>query len=61
MRLKSPMQFAEQVVRPTGLVDPEIEVRPVASQVDDVLSEIYRAHSKKMKRILITTLTKAHG
>ena len=48
---------AEQVVRPTGLVDPEIEVRPVASQVDDVLSEITE-RIQKDERILITTLTK---
>ena len=48
---------AEQVVRPTGLVDPEIEVRPVASQVDDVLSEINRCVGKG-ERVLITTLTK---
>jgi excinuclease ABC subunit B len=48
---------AEQVVRPTGLVDPEIEVRPVASQVDDVLSEITE-RVQKDERILITTLTK---
>ncbi|QMU61424.1 MAG: excinuclease ABC subunit UvrB [Gammaproteobacteria bacterium] len=48
---------AEQVVRPTGLVDPEIEVRPVGSQVDDVLSEI-NERVQKDERILITTLTK---
>ncbi len=48
---------AEQVVRPTGLVDPEIEVRPVASQVDDVLSEITE-RVQKDERVLITTLTK---
>ena len=48
---------AEQVVRPTGLVDPEIEVRPVASQVDDVFSEITE-RIQKDERILITTLTK---
>ena len=48
---------AEQVVRPTGLVDPEIEVRPVAFQVDDVLSEINRCVGKG-ERVLITTLTK---
>ncbi len=49
--------IAEQIVRPTGLIDPEIEIRPVASQVDDVMSEI----SKRVKlneRVLITTLTK---
>jgi len=48
---------AEQVVRPTGLLDPEIEVRPVATQVDDVMSEI-RACSQKNERVLVTTLTK---
>lgn len=48
---------AEQVVRPTGLVDPEIEVRPVTSQVDDVLSEINQ-RVEKGERVLITTLTK---
>jgi len=50
-------QVAEQVVRPTGLVDPEIEIRPVITQVDDVLSEI----NKRLpldERVLITTLTK---
>jgi excinuclease ABC subunit B len=47
----------EQVVRPTGLVDPGIEVRPVGSQVDDVLSEI-NERIQKAERILITTLTK---
>ena len=47
----------EQVVRPTGLVDPEVEVRPVTSQVDDVLSEI-RKRADKNERVLITTLTK---
>jgi excinuclease ABC subunit B len=50
-------QVVEQVVRPTGLVDPEVEVRPVRSQVDDVLSEI-NARVEKDERVLITTLTK---
>ncbi len=50
-------QVVEQVVRPTGLVDPEVEVRPVATQVDDVLSEI-RARVEADERVLITTLTK---
>ncbi len=48
---------AEQLVRPTGLLDPEIEVRPAGSQVDDVLSEI-RVRAKRKERVLITTLTK---
>lgn len=47
----------DQVVRPTGLIDPEIEVRPVATQVDDVLSEINKRVDKD-ERVLITTLTK---
>lgn len=47
----------EQVVRPTGLVDPEVEVRPATSQVDDLLSEI-RARVQRGERVLVTTLTK---
>ncbi len=47
----------DQVVRPTGLVDPEVEVRPVAGQVDDLLSEI-RARVAAKERVLVTTLTK---
>jgi excinuclease ABC subunit B len=47
----------DQLVRPTGLIDPEIEVRPVATQVDDVLSEINKRVLKD-ERVLITTLTK---
>ncbi|QGP56143.1 Excinuclease ABC subunit B [Piscirickettsia salmonis] len=47
----------EQVVRPTGLLDPRITIRPVVSQVDDVLSEI-KVRAKKSERVLITTLTK---
>src|SRR5581483_2257480 len=50
-------QTVEQVVRPTGLVDPEVEVRPVGSQVDDVLSEINK-RVECNERVLITTLTK---
>jgi excinuclease ABC subunit B len=50
-------QVVEQVVRPTGLIDPEVEVRPVRTQVDDVLSEI-RKCVEKDERVLITTLTK---
>ncbi|MBM3386643.1 MAG: excinuclease ABC subunit UvrB, partial [Betaproteobacteria bacterium] len=50
-------QVAEQVVRPTGLVDPEVEVRPATHQVDDVLQEI-RIRVDKRERVLITTLTK---
>ncbi len=50
-------QVVEQVVRPTGLVDPEVEVRPATTQVDDVLSEI-RQRVEADERVLITTLTK---
>jgi len=50
-------QVVEQLVRPTGLVDPEVEVRPASSQVDDVLQEI-RIRVDKNERVLITTLTK---
>jgi excinuclease ABC subunit B len=50
-------QVVEQVVRPTGLVDPEVEVRPATHQVDDVLQEI-RIRVEKSERVLITTLTK---
>ena len=50
-------QIVEQVVRPTGLVDPTVEVRPAATQVDDVLQEI-RLRVEKNERVLITTLTK---
>lgn len=47
----------EQVIRPTGLVDPEIEIRPVRGQVDDLLGEI-RLRERKAERVLVTTLTK---
>ncbi|MDM7860015.1 excinuclease ABC subunit UvrB [Alteromonas sp. ASW11-36] len=50
-------EVVEQVVRPTGLLDPQIEIRPVATQVDDVLSEI-NERVKLDERVLITTLTK---
>jgi len=49
--------IVEQIIRPTGLVDPEVEIRPVAGQVDDLLSEI-RLREKKNERVLVTTLTK---
>ena len=54
---KSGGAFAEQVIRPTGLIDPEVEVRPVKGQVDDLLAEI-RAREKAGERVLVTTLTK---
>ena len=49
--------FVEQVIRPTGLVDPEVEIRPVKGQVDDLLEEI-RIRGEKNERVLVTTLTK---
>ncbi|MCV2885618.1 excinuclease ABC subunit UvrB [Aestuariibacter sp. AA17] len=54
---KSDGEVVEQVVRPTGLIDPEIEVRPVATQVDDVMSEINQRVAVN-ERVLVTTLTK---
>ena len=50
-------QIAEQVIRPTGLLDPEIFVRPVEGQIDDLIGEI-NAKSEKHQRVLVTTLTK---
>ncbi|RYZ65980.1 MAG: excinuclease ABC subunit UvrB, partial [Proteobacteria bacterium] len=50
-------QVVEQVVRPTGLVDPEVEIRPIRTQVDDVLSEVNKC-VEKGERALLTTLTK---
>ena len=51
------LQTVEQIIRPTGLIDPEIEVRPVETQVDDVIMEV-RKRTEKGERVLITTLTK---
>jgi excinuclease ABC subunit B len=50
-------QTAEQIIRPTGLVDPEISIRPVEGQIDDILSEI-RENNKRNERTLVLTLTK---
>ena len=50
-------QIAEQVIRPTGLVDPEIIVKPVEGQIDDLMEEI-RLRSARQERVLVTTLTK---
>ncbi len=47
----------EQLIRPTGLIDPEIEVRPVEGQVDDIMGEIF-ARAERKERVLVTTLTK---
>ena len=54
---KSGGVFVEQVIRPTGLVDPQIEIRPVKGQVDDLLEEI-RVRAERNERVLVTTLTK---
>ncbi len=50
-------QVVEQVIRPTGLLDPKVEVRPVTGQIDDLMEEI-RTRSAKNERVLVTTLTK---
>ena len=50
-------EIIEQLVRPTGLVDPDVDIRPVATQVDDLLSEI-RLREQRNERVLVTTLTK---
>ena len=50
-------QIVEQVIRPTGLLDPLIEVRPVEGQIDDLLSEIHTVTARG-ERVLVTTLTK---
>jgi excinuclease ABC subunit B len=55
--LKHSTQIAEQVVRPTGLIDPRVEIRKASSQVDDLLSELHK-RVKKRERTLVTTLTK---
>ena len=54
---KSGGVFVEQVIRPTGLIDPEVEIRPVKGQVDDLLEQI-RIRAEKNERVLVTTLTK---
>jgi len=54
---KSGGSIVEQVIRPTGLLDPEIQVRPVKNQIDDLINEI-RIRNKKAERVLVTTLTK---
>jgi len=50
-------QIAEQLIRPTGLLDPRVEVRPVTGQIDDLMDEI-RARAERNERVLVTTLTK---
>ena len=55
--LRVSKRVAEQIVRPTGLVDPEVQVRPTKGQVDDLIEEI-RRRAEKQQRVLVTTLTK---
>ena len=50
-------ETAEQIIRPTGLLDPEISIRPITGQIDDLLSEVMRT-TKKGQKVLVTTLTK---
>ncbi|HSQ76028.1 MAG TPA: excinuclease ABC subunit UvrB, partial [Bacteroidota bacterium] len=54
---KSGGVIVEQVIRPTGLLDPEVEIRPVKNQIDDLIAEI-RTRSERKERVLVTTLTK---
>jgi excinuclease ABC subunit B len=54
---KSAGVIVEQIIRPTGLIDPEVEIRPVRGQIDDLLAEI-RIRTAKNQRVLVTTLTK---
>lgn len=56
--LEHSAQVVEQLIRPTGLLDPEVEVRSTKNQVDDLINEIYKTVKKK-ERVLVTTLTKA--
>jgi len=55
--LEHSQQVVEQIIRPTGLVDPEVEVRPVQGQIDDLIAEI-KQRVEKSQRVLVTTLTK---
>lgn len=55
--LREADQVVEQIIRPTGLLDPKIEVRPIAGQIDDLMGEIHKV-TKAGERVLVTTLTK---
>jgi len=57
---KSAGVVVEQIIRPTGLIDPEVEVRPVKGQIDDLLHEI-RARVEHGERVLVTDAHQAHG
>ena len=56
--LENSEQVVEQIIRPTGLVDPEVEVRPTEGQIDDLLEEIHHTVDERNERVLVTTLTK---
>lgn len=55
--LSQSQQVVEQIIRPTGLIDPYVEVRPIAGQIDDLIKEI-KIRSQRQERVLVTTLTK---
>ncbi len=55
--LEHSQQIVQQIIRPTGLIDPEVEIKPVKGQVDDLIGQI-RARTKRGERVLVTTLTK---
>src|SRR3989338_8580659 len=55
--LKSGAKVVEQLIRPTGLIDPEITIKPTDGQVDDIIEQV-RERAKKKERVLVTTLTK---
>ena len=55
--LKNSQQIVDLLIRPTGLIDPEVEVRPTAGQIDDLIDEI-RKRTERGERVLVTTLTK---
>ncbi|MGM0437097.1 MAG: excinuclease ABC subunit UvrB [Bacillota bacterium] len=56
--LENSEQVVEQIIRPTGLVDPKVEVRPTEGQIDDLLEEIHYTVDERNERVLVTTLTK---
>ena len=57
MNTSTALPIAEQLIRPTGILDPEISVHPTEGQIDDLLAEV-RARVEKRQRVLVTTLTK---
>ncbi len=57
---KNSENTVEQIIRPTGLLDPIIEVKPIKNQIDDLISEINKVTNRE-ERVLVTTLTKKNG